>query len=78
MFSIRSHRVRGMVARDMWYVLPQRGAETQMKVGDLVFYAGDSRAVGVITTILRHTCEVHWSDGEHTYTYKYNLEVQCK
>ena len=46
-----------------------------MKVGDLAFYAGDSRAVGVITTILRHTCEVHWSDGEHTYTYKYNLEV---
>jgi hypothetical protein len=47
-----------------------------MKVGDLVFYAGDSRTVGVITTVLKHMCEVHWSGGDCTYTYKYNLEVQ--
>ena len=46
-----------------------------MKVGDLVFYSGDDRAVGVIATVLKYTCEVVWSDGDHTYTYKYNLEV---
>ena len=40
-----------------------------------VFYAGDFRAVGVITTVYPDMCGVHWSDGDHTYTYKYNLEV---
>ena len=64
-----------------WYVVTKENYEEfsqkfEKTEGDLVFYAGDNRAVGGITTILKHTCEVHWSDGEHTYTYKYNLEVQ--
>ena len=46
-----------------------------MKVGDVVFCRGDNRAVGIVTTVLKYMCEVHWSDGKHTYTYKYNLEA---
>jgi len=50
-----------------------------MKVGDVVFYAGDYRnnkSIGVIVVVLKLMCEVHWADGVRTYAYKHNLEVQ--